>query len=342
LTKNYEIGPFRLDCNAGVLTEAGVPVALGSRAVAVLATLVKRSNEYVQKSSIIDAAWPDVIVEESNLAVQISAIRRVLDQAPGGERWIETLARRGYRFVGPVVERPGDRALDDKRTNLPEPLTSFIGRERELAEIKRLLPGKRLLTLVGVGGIGKTRLALQVAAEVIDAYRDGVWLIELGSISDPLVVPTAVAQVLGVQERTGTPLTETLCAHLKARQLLLILDNCEHLLDACATLTDAMLRGAAEPTIIATSREPLHVEGEQTYPLQTLSLPEPSASAEAHGTLRGGAALRRARSASAARLRIDRSTRFRGGRAMHPPRRHSPGAGVGGRACSFFIDRADQ
>ncbi len=279
-SKNYEIGPFRLDCNAGVLTEAGVPVALGSRAVAVLATLVKFSNEYVQKSSIIDAVWPDVIVEEGNLAVQISAIRRVLAQAPGGERWIETLARRGYRFVGPVVERPGDRALGDKRTNLPEPLTSFIGRGRQLAEIKRLLSGNRLLTLVGVGGIGKTRLALQVAAEVIDAYRDGVWLIELGSISDPLQVPTSVAQVLGVQERTGTPLTETLCAHLKARRLLLILDNCEHLLDACATLTDAMLRGAAEPTIIATSREPLHVEGEQTYPLQTLSLAEPSASAE--------------------------------------------------------------
>ena len=262
-SKNYEIGPFRLDCNGGVLTEAGVPVALGSRAVAVLATLVKFSNEYVQKSSIIDAVWPDVIVEESNLAVQISAIRRVLAQAPGGERWIETLARRGYRFVGPVIERPGDRqgALGDKRTNLPEPLTSFIGRGRELAEIKRLLSGSRLLTLVGVGGIGKTRLALQVAAEVIDTYRDGVWLIELGSISDPLLVPTSVAQVLGVQERTGTPLTETLCAHLKARQLLLLLDNCEHLLDACATLTDAMLRGAAQPTIIATSREPLHVDG---------------------------------------------------------------------------------
>ena len=283
MTKHYEIGPFRLDCNGGVLTEAGVPVALGSRAVAVLATLVKRSNEYVQKSSIIDAVWPDVIVEESNLAVQISAIRRVLAQAPGGERWIETLSRRGYRFVGPVIERTGDRqgALGDKRTNLPEPLTSFIGRGRELAEIKRLLSANRLLTLVGVGGIGKTRLALQVAAEVIDTYRDGVWLIELGSISDPLLVPTSVAQVLGVQERMGTPLTKTLCAHLKARQLLLILDNCEHLLDACAKLTDAMLRSAAEPTIIATSREPLHVEGEQTYPLQTLSLAESSASAEA-------------------------------------------------------------
>ena len=266
-----------------MLTEAGMPVALGPRAVAVLITLVERSNEFVQKGAILDAAWPGVVVEESNLAVQISAIRHVLAQAPGGERWIETRARRGYRFVGPVVERPRDQQGDggNKRSNLPEPLTSFIGRERELVEIKRLLPSTRLLTLVGIGGIGKTRLALQLAAEVMDAYRDGVWLVDFGSISDSLLVPTSVAQVLGVRERTGTSLTATLCAHLKSRQLLLVLDNCEHLLHACAELAGAVLRGAPAPTIIATSREPLHVEGEQIYPLQTLSLADPSSGAEA-------------------------------------------------------------
>jgi predicted ATPase/DNA-binding winged helix-turn-helix (wHTH) protein len=284
VTKIYDVGPFRLDAEAGVLTEAGVPVALGPRAVAVLITLVERSNEYVQKGAIMDAAWPGVVVEESNLAVQISAIRRVLSHSPGGERWIETLARRGYRFVGPVNEKldqaPAGSGVAARRSNLPEPLTSFIGRERELVEIKRLLPGKRLVTLVGVGGIGKTRLALQVAAEAADAYRDGVWLVEFGSIRDPLLVPTSVAQVLGVHEKTGTPLTGALGAYLKTRQLLLILDNCEHLLDACATLADAILRVSADTTILATSREPLHVAGEQTYPLQALSLAEPSADAE--------------------------------------------------------------
>ena len=143
MTRIYDIGPFRLDSAAGVLTKAGVPMALGARAVAVLTTLVKRTNEYVPKGSIMDAAWPGVVVEESNLAVQISAIRRVLSQVPGGEHWIETLARRGYRFVGPVTELPDDRQdpSSSKRSNLPEPLTSFIGRERELVEIKRLLPG---------------------------------------------------------------------------------------------------------------------------------------------------------------------------------------------------------
>lgn len=282
----YEIGPFRLDPETRVLTHGGAPVALGARGTAVLHTLVASPNEFVAKSSIIDAAWPGIVVEESNLAVQISAIRRVLARVPGGEQWIETLPRRGYRFVGPVTEvqdRPPQTKPPRARSNLPEPLTSFVGRERELVEIKRLLRGKRLVTLVGVGGIGKTRLALQLAAEVRDAYRDGVWLVELGAITDPSLVSTTVAQMLGVEERTGTPLTQTLCSHLKSRQLLLLLDNCEHLLGSCALLTDALLRGTAETTIVATSREPLQVAGEQTYSVSSLSLPELRASAEAMG-----------------------------------------------------------
>ncbi len=281
MTKIYEIGPFSLDPAAGVLSCGGHPVALGARAVAVLTALVKQPNQYVRKESILDAAWSGLVVEEGNLPVQILAIRRALAQAPGGERWVETLPRRGYRFVGPVTKIedgiPQERVGGCKRSNLSAPLTSFIGRERELVEIKRLLPDKRSLTIVGVGGIGKTRLALQVAVEVMDAYRDGVWLVELGSISDPLLVPTSVAQVVGVHEKSGTALTQALCAQLKARQLLLILDNCEHLVESCAALVDAVLRSAPEATIVATSREPLHVAGEQIYLLQTLSLPDPSA-----------------------------------------------------------------
>jgi non-specific serine/threonine protein kinase len=274
VTRIFELGPFRLDADAALLTRDGALTPLGPRAIRVLSTLVAHAGDYVSKARLLDTAWPGVVVEESNLAVQVAAIRRALAQAPGAERWIETLPRRGYRFVGPVRELTDDRAVADiKLTNLPEALTSFIGREREMVEIKRLLAGKRLVTIVGAGGIGKTRLALQAAAEVVDAYRDGVWLVELASIRDPSLVPTAVARSLGVPERSGKPVGESLRAYLKSRQLLLILDNCEHLLDACASLADVLVRGHADLTMLATSREPLRVAGEQTYPLQPLSLP---------------------------------------------------------------------
>lgn len=279
----YEIGPFRLDPEAGLLTRLGMAEPLGPRAVAVLTVLVQNAQQAVTKSALMDAAWPGLVVEEANLSVQVSSIRRVLAQVPGGERWVETLARRGYRFIGPVTElRDGlpQFTRGDRSGNLPEPLTSFVGRERELVEIKRLLSKNRLLTLVGAGGIGKTRLALQLSAEVKDAYRDGVWFIDFASLDDPELVPNVVAQTLGVQQSAGQSLVEVLCRHVKGQRLLLIFDNCEHVLDASARVAEAMLRGAPEPTIVATSREPLRIGGEQIYRLPTLSLPDPAASAE--------------------------------------------------------------
>ena len=277
----YEIGPFRLDREASVLMRGGIPTGLGPRAVAVLTTLVERANEYVGKADLLDAAWPGAVVEEGNLAVQIAAIRRVLAQG-GGEHWIETLSRRGYRFIGLVTELTDDRraGATSQRSNLPAELTSFVGRERELVEIKRLLPSTRVVTITGVGGIGKTRLALQSASEVVDAYRDGVWLVELGSIRDPALLPASVAQALGVQEKGGASFIESLRAHLRSRQVLLVLDNCEHLLDACLRLIGAVLRDGADVTVLATSREPLHLAGEQIYLLHSLSLPDLKESVE--------------------------------------------------------------
>lgn len=281
----YEIGPFRLDPSAGALTRAGVAVPLGGRAVAVLAALVERPNEYVPKARILDAAWPGLVVEEANLAVQISSIRRALAQAPGGERWIETLARRGYRFAGPV-EVVGDTSAGEstgqpRRSNLPVPPTSFVGREREVVEIKRLLRAARLVTLAGVGGIGKTRLALQVAAELSSAYRDGVWMVDLAPLTDPALVASAAAQALGLGEATGERVAETLARKVRGRQLLLVLDNCEHVLEQAANLADALIRGVADLTILATGRELLHIAGEQAYTLATMSLPESATRLEA-------------------------------------------------------------
>jgi predicted ATPase/DNA-binding winged helix-turn-helix (wHTH) protein/Tfp pilus assembly protein PilF len=280
----YELGPFRLDPEARVLTHDGVATSLGARGVAVLTALVSQPNTYVHKAAIMDAAWPGTVVEEANLAVQISAIRRALALVPGGEGWVETLARRGYRFVGPVVEINGSRSppaiAGRQRTNLPQSLQSFIGRERELAEIKQLLHGIRLLTLTGTGGIGKTRLALQAAGEVRNAYRDGVWFVDLAPLADPGLVPTALAQVLGVKESTGQPLVKTLSDHLRPLEVLVVLDNCEHVRDACARLAETLLRESAGLTFVATSREPLRIGAERTYPLGALPLPDPQGDAQ--------------------------------------------------------------
>jgi class 3 adenylate cyclase len=183
---------------------------------------------------------------------------------------------RVYQLLHPdlLQEFPPLRALDTTPNNLPEQLTSFIGRDEDLAHVLRLLQGTRLITLLGPGGIGKTRLALQLAAEVLDRYPDGAWFVALDSITDAALVPQVVAQAMAVRQDGTTSLLQALTAHVKARRMLLVLDNCEHVLGACATVANALLRAAPDLRIVATSREPLRIAGEQTYPLSTLSLPE--------------------------------------------------------------------
>jgi non-specific serine/threonine protein kinase len=173
--------------------------------------------------------------------------------------------RRGPTPLDPAAARPP--------TNLPAPVSSFVGRERELAEIRRLLGATRLLTLTGAGGVGKTRLALAAARAASDGYADGVWLVELAALADAALAPQAAAQALGVREQPGRPVLATLTAALKPRRLLLLLDNCEHLIDGCATLVDALLRGCPGLRVLAVSREPLSLAGEVAWPTPPLALP---------------------------------------------------------------------
>jgi predicted ATPase/class 3 adenylate cyclase len=173
------------------------------------------------------------------------------------------------------VVRSGDRWLSiaEIPNNLPQQVTSFIGRERELGEVKELMMQGRLLTLLGMGGLGKTRLSLQAATELMHRFPEGVWFLDLAPMRDPALVVGEAAQVLGVREEPDRPMIQTLCAAVRTRRLLLIIDNCEHLIQASADLANALLRAAPGVSIITSSREALRVPGEQTYPVLPLPLP---------------------------------------------------------------------
>jgi predicted ATPase/class 3 adenylate cyclase/tetratricopeptide (TPR) repeat protein len=185
-------------------------------------------------------------------------------QPPADSEKVYRVVRSGERWV-PAVKIPN---------NLPQQATSFIGRDRELDEIKGMLGEARLLTLLGMGGLGKTRLSLQVAAESMAEYPDGVWFLDLASIHDPALVVSEAAQALSVREEADQPLVKTLCAFLATRKLLLVFDNCEHLIKASAELAHAALRAAPKVQILATSRQALHVPGEQAYPILPLPVPK--------------------------------------------------------------------
>jgi predicted ATPase/DNA-binding CsgD family transcriptional regulator len=181
---------------------------------------------------------------------------------------------------------PASRAPERPANNLPLELSSFVGREREVAQVKDLLADTRLLTLTGPGGCGKSRLALVVTSELVESFEGGAWLVALPSLSDPDLVPQAVASALGVREVPGRSFMEVLQERLKSENLLLVLDNCEHLIDACATLADTLLRACPDLKILATSREALGVAGETSWLVPSLSLPDPRDSPPAEQLVR--------------------------------------------------------
>ena len=194
-------------------------------------------------------------------------------EVPESERaqWV----RFARGLAGHPESQPASSAARERITNLPIPLTSFIGRNKDIGLIKQRLAGHRLVTLIGAGGIGKTRLSQEVAGQLVGDYANGVWLVELASLGDPALVPQTVAAVFGLQQGTTVrAMVETLVHFLRAKTVLLILDNCEHLLDACAQLADQLLKHCPDLKILATSREALGIIGEALYQVPSLTIPE--------------------------------------------------------------------
>jgi non-specific serine/threonine protein kinase len=285
--------PFRLDTANQQLFRGGRRVALRPKSFAVLQYLAERPSQAVTREELLDTIWADVNVSDTSLKVCVREIRSALGDDATKPRFIETMPRSGYRFIATT-------AAD----NLPLQLTSFIGREREIAEIEERMKQARLLTLTGAAGSGKTRLAIHVAARLADDYTDGVCWVELAALSDPALMPQTIAAMLGVREQPNRALTETLRDYLRPRQILLILDNCEHLVAACATLADALLRACPGLKMLATSRQSLGVNGEAIWPVPPLSIPNAIGSSPAEELIRFEAARLFIERASAVRPRF--------------------------------------
>ncbi|WP_343715145.1 winged helix-turn-helix domain-containing protein [Inquilinus sp.] len=290
----FSFGPFRLAVGERLLTRDGEPVDLGARALDILVALVARPNEPVGKRELMAEVWPDVIVEEGSLRFHIAGLRKALGDGQDGARYIATLPGRGYCFVAPVLRSGPSSPLAAQTadgaaagasftgaTFLPARLARMVGREDSVRALAEQLAAGRFVTIVGPGGVGKTTVAAAVAHELLDSFAGAALFVDFGLVTDPRLVPVAVASMLGLPIRSEDPVPG-LIAHLRDRRFLLVLDSCEHVIDGAAGLAAEIFRAAPQAHILATSREALRVEGEQVHPLAPLDCPpdEPGLTAD--------------------------------------------------------------
>jgi predicted ATPase/DNA-binding winged helix-turn-helix (wHTH) protein len=271
-------------------------VRVGSRALDILITLVTRHPEIVSKNELLSAVWPNRTVEENNLTVHMAALRRALGDGRDGTRFVETLHNRGYCFVAPItttdaMPEPEPASIawaptaSPPANRLPRPASPFIGRASELAEISRQLAAHRLVTVTGTGGIGKTRIALQLGEDLASRYSDGVYLAELATITNPNTVIAAIAAAFYPGGGEASSL-ERLIGFIGNREMLLILDNCEHLIGAVSALAQALVGACPRLTMLATSRESLSTEAENVYRLQPFAVPGSTRAIDAADAMR--------------------------------------------------------
>jgi predicted ATPase/DNA-binding winged helix-turn-helix (wHTH) protein len=274
--KAISFGPFTLVASERRLTRGGAPVELSARAFDILVILLSRFNEVVSKSEILGQAWSGINVDEGTLRFHIASLRKALGDGIDGARYILTLPGRGYCFVAPVsrssiLDQPtADAGFHP--ANLPARLGAMIDREEDLEELSNRLKAHRFVTIVGSGGVGKTTVAVAVAHQISVAFSGAVLFVDLSMVSDACLVTTAVASILGLSVQSDDA-TASLIAYLRDKQILLVLDTCEHLIEAVAKLASTIFAAAPQVHILATSRESLRVEGEHIYRLAPLAYP---------------------------------------------------------------------
>ena len=279
-------GPFRLLAAERLLYQGDVPLRLGSRALDILIVLVERAGEVVSKRDLMARAWPDVVVDESSLRVQLVSLRKALGDGQAGARYVTNVPGRGYCFVAPVsravtlgqpqaiTEQPvaASKVVSDHGTRLPTRLTRMVGREEAVRTISSQLATKRFVSIVGPGGMGKTTVAVSVSHAFVAQLDGPACFVDLGALTTQELVAGTVASALGVVVQSANPLP-SLMAFLQDRRLLLVLDGCEHVVEATATLAERIFRDAPQVHILATSREALRVEGEHVHRLIPLESP---------------------------------------------------------------------
>jgi predicted ATPase/DNA-binding winged helix-turn-helix (wHTH) protein len=274
-------GAFQLFPAERLLLNDGKPAQIGARALDLLIALTERPGEVVSKRELMSRAWPDLTVDEGNLRFQVAALRRALRDGRSGTRYVTNVAGRGYCFVAPLsrVDGPDEAAVPQTRVHvpsLPPRAQRVVGREEAAREVAQRLTAKRFVTIVGPGGIGKTTVAVHVAYDLLKEFDGDIHFFNLSPLNDPALVPSAIASALGllVQSDDATP---AIIAFLRDRRLLLVLDNCEHVITASAVLAEQIRQQAPEVHILATSREDLRAEGEHIHRLAPLaSHPDPA------------------------------------------------------------------
>jgi predicted ATPase/DNA-binding winged helix-turn-helix (wHTH) protein len=263
-----------------LLLDAGKPLRLGSRAFEILVALIEHAGKTVSKEALIARVWPKTVVEECNLRVHVGALRKALGQGQVDNRYIENVAGRGYSFVAPLTRSLKDTTeirfdhtgagTTKHSRNLPVLLTRVIGRDKTLALLEIMLKSHRLVTIVGPGGMGKTTVALPVAHSVARGFEHGACFSDLALLSDPAPLPGTLAASLGIPT-CASGYAANLIDFLRDKHMLIVLDTCEHLIDAVARLAEEILQSAPQVCILATSREPLRAKGEWLYRLPPLA-----------------------------------------------------------------------
>jgi len=283
-----KFGPFCLSAAERLLTRDGNPVEIGGRSFDLLAALVEQPGRVLSKRELLKRVWSDVVVEDGSLRFHMAGLRKLLGDGQNGARYIATQVGVGYAFVAPIElrepahgtveqewaapERPPARALADA-PNMPSRLPHLIGRDTDLRLLTDRIVDTPLFTVVGPAGVGKTTLAIEIAHRLVHRFDDHVTFVDFSLLEDPALVPQMIAGAMGLAVHSDDPLAVIL-GYIREKKILLLLDNCEHVIEAAAAIVERIIDGAPDARILATSREPMRIRGEHVHRLDALAYPD--------------------------------------------------------------------